>query len=245
MSNKWMNAAGSDAKSTRWAFTAYEGQWNLFKTFPAGVVEWGWQEELCPDTDRRHYQGYLRLAQQQRLAWLRNVLPGVHFGIAISWPALVNYCKKSETAVPGTQVHQTNTVVNHYTYAQQVADEILKTSWADYETWDTSTALAVVDSVVKSDISKGILAASWIASNPAWKAMWKPYWKEYLKGRQTDRQTEKDDKLNNVLVEYNNDASTQDWPQTTQRTLYEDAQAPAEEGSGGVNSLDQGDQEGS
>jgi len=93
-------------KSTRWQFTAYEDQWNLFVTMPEQIAEWGWQTEECPTTGRKHYQGYLRTHGQFRLAGLRKILPGVHLEVALKWEALVNYCKKINTAVEGTKVHQ-------------------------------------------------------------------------------------------------------------------------------------------
>jgi hypothetical protein len=93
-------------KATRWAFTAYEAQWDLFVTMPDIVAEWGWQEEICETTSRRHYQGYLRTKRQVRLAQLLKSIPKVHFEIAKNWDGLLKYCKKPETAVPGTQTHQ-------------------------------------------------------------------------------------------------------------------------------------------
>lgn len=98
----------ANAKSTRWVFTAYESQWPLFNSMPAIVAEWGWQTEKCPDTERLHYQGYLRTSRQVRLSQLRGIFPGVHFEIARNWLASKNYCKKSETAVPGTQTNMVN-----------------------------------------------------------------------------------------------------------------------------------------
>lgn len=116
-----------NAKSTRWVFTAYEAQWPLFDSMPPIVAEWGRQTEKCPDTQRLHYQGYLRTSRQVRLSQLKGIFPGVHFEIARNWNASKNYCKKSETAVPGTQVNMVNparamtmaqalTRIAHYAY---------------------------------------------------------------------------------------------------------------------------------
>lgn len=96
-------------KTTRWAFTAFEDQWGLFNDMPDIVAEWGWQTEVCPDTGRKHYQGYLRTRNQQRFTALRKVLPGVHIEPARNWEALMNYCKKTETAVNGSQHSAVNT----------------------------------------------------------------------------------------------------------------------------------------
>lgn len=100
----------SQAKTSRWSFTAYEDQWNLFQSMPAIIAEWGWQEEVCPKTQRKHYQGFVRTLRQVRFSQLRKALPGVHIEPAKNWDALVNYCKKEETAVAGTQVHEMTTI---------------------------------------------------------------------------------------------------------------------------------------
>lgn len=94
-------------KSTRWAFTAFENEWPLFQTMPDVVAEWEWQPEECPDTKRKHYQGYIRTKRQVRFAQLRAILPGVHLEIARNWDALVQYCRKDKTKA-GASVHQTN-----------------------------------------------------------------------------------------------------------------------------------------
>lgn len=98
------------AKSTQWSFTAYEAQWDLFKVMPELVAEWGWQEEVCPTTERKHYQGWLRTKRQVRFSQLRKILPSVHLEIAKNFKALQAYCKKTDTAVDGTQQHHSNPV---------------------------------------------------------------------------------------------------------------------------------------
>jgi len=97
-------------KTSRWAFTAYEEQWPLFNTtvLPEIVAELGWQTEKCPDTQREHYQGFLRTTRQVRFAQLKKIFPKVHLEPARNWDALVKYCKKTDTAIPGTQVYQEN-----------------------------------------------------------------------------------------------------------------------------------------
>ena len=94
-------------KTSRWAFTAYEAQWPLFNTTvcPEILAEIGWQVEVCPDTQREHYQGYLRTTRQVRFAQLKKIYPGVHLEPAKNWDALVKYCKKTDTAKEGTQHH--------------------------------------------------------------------------------------------------------------------------------------------
>lgn len=95
-------------KTTRWAFTAYEDQFGLFDKIPDKVKEWGWQTEICPTTERKHYQGYILTRTQQRHKAMRDMFPGVHIEVAREWNALVNYCKKIDTAIEGTQKHEVN-----------------------------------------------------------------------------------------------------------------------------------------
>jgi len=93
-------------KTSRWAFTAYAEQYSLFNTvLPDVIAEIGYQKEIAPDTQREHYQGYIRTSRQVRFAQLRKIFPGVHLEPARNWEALLQYCKKTESAVPGTQVH--------------------------------------------------------------------------------------------------------------------------------------------
>lgn len=105
----YMEDSQTDGKSSRWAFTAYEGQYHLFATvMPEVIAEIGWQTEICPTTGNNHYQGFIRTSRQVRFAQLKKIFPGVNLGVARNWDALLNYCRKSETAVPGTQVHIRN-----------------------------------------------------------------------------------------------------------------------------------------
>lgn len=104
-------------KATRWAFTAYEAQWPLFEVMNDLIAEWGYQQEECSTTGRKHYQGWLRTKRQVRLAQLIKVLPGVHLEVAKNWSALQAYCRKEDTAVPGTAVAVSNPS-QHMTMAQ-------------------------------------------------------------------------------------------------------------------------------
>jgi hypothetical protein len=169
-------------KSTQWGFTAYEGQWELFNQMPPGIAEWGWQREICPNSNRPHNQGYLRLTQQQRFAWLAKILPGVHIFKARNWQALINYCKKTDTAVPGTQVHQKSQIQTHFQYAEDLAKRIYaiheKTGILD--DWTNATAMDEINGFARLDIRDGKRYVAWIISNPQWAAMWRPYWKDFI-----------------------------------------------------------------
>lgn len=97
-------------KSTRWAFTAYEGQYSIIESVAKEghqlVAEIGWQDEICPKTQKKHRQGYCRTVRQVRFAQIKEVLSsGIHIEVAKNWEALVNYCKKVESRdASGSQV---------------------------------------------------------------------------------------------------------------------------------------------
>lgn len=86
-------------KTSRWQFTAYEEQYGLVDDMSKSstVAEYGYQPEICPETGRKHRQGYLRTKNQVRFSALRKEFPGIHFEVAKNWAALINYCKKEET----------------------------------------------------------------------------------------------------------------------------------------------------
>lgn len=171
-------------KSSRWAFTAYEEQWSLFETMPPGVAEWGWNAEVCPKSNRKHYQGYLRLTAQQRFAWLRKLLPGVHIEICKNWDALKLYCQKEETRMEGTQpTHQMSSYMTHYQYRDEVAKTIcaiIESSGHKPTETPKDKILRMVDEKVRQDIMKGRRYACDIAQNPQWERGWNLYAKELI-----------------------------------------------------------------
>jgi len=190
-------------KSSRWAFTAYKDQWHLFNQMPPGVKKWGWNTEVCPETQREHYQGYITLQQQQRFSWMKKMFAGVHVEIPRNWGALMNYCKKEETRKEGTTpVEFTNDIPTKFTYLDEVANEICDLECVDLE--DSNDILKCVQAQVALDIQKGKRGVEWIASNPDWKVVWKQFGKSILlraRIAQTDRQTDE------LIRESNREAS--------------------------------------
>lgn len=181
------------AKSSRWAFTAYEQDWECYKIMPEIVAEWGWQQEICPKTQRPHYQGYMRLKRQARLAQLKKIFPTTHFEISRNWDALVNYCKKTETAVDGTQHHATGTKY------LSMSDALIKVA---ANRPDTSNFKCETDedykrrAVYEYDAAVGVLLRAdpnlvGIYSQPQYErayVKWRQVWIEH--SEKTDRQTD-------------------------------------------------------
>lgn len=166
-------------KSSRWAFTAYEDQWNLFESIPPGIAEWGWNAEICPKTNRKHYQGYLRLTQQQRFAWLKKILPGVHIEISKNWEALKKYCQKEETRIEGTKpTHEVSSFMTLYQYTDDVAKRVAQVIKAEGRTVNEipkAQRLVYIDTLVRQDICEGKRYAGHIATNPQWVTLWNKY----------------------------------------------------------------------
>lgn len=127
-------------KSTRWSFTAYEGQYAILDAIrECGnelIAEIGWQDEICPDTKRHHRQGYVRTVRQVRFSQISAVLKGVHLEKAKNWEALVNYCRKVETRDPsGNQIQlQFERPMRLHEMLIRVAKDYLKTESPSEET---------------------------------------------------------------------------------------------------------------
>lgn len=88
----------TDNKYTRYQFTAFEGQYGLLdeadKDFFKLLL---WQDEIAPDTGRKHRQGCLATHRPVRASAVRAKLPGIHIEPARNWGALLNYCHKNES----------------------------------------------------------------------------------------------------------------------------------------------------
>lgn len=183
-------------KTTRWSFTAYEKQWPLFESMPLCVAEWGWQTETCKETQRLHYQGYLRTKTQMRLVTLVKELPGVHLEVcgkntpekpqAECWKALVKYCSKEDTAVPGTQKHQVTTWMNKLQFIEFLAKQVLEYNWKDMMVTEIEQLMIRLGNEY---VLEGNIYASFILSDPNFKLTIRQSIRAILHSldRQTDR----------------------------------------------------------
>lgn len=93
-------------KAIHWNSAVFDnsGNWAKLEVLPAFVKEVHRQKEVCPTTQREHYQIHVVCHRQVRLAAMREWIQthwkpvrGTAF-IANS----INYCKKKETSIPGT-----------------------------------------------------------------------------------------------------------------------------------------------
>jgi len=154
-----------DTRSSRWAFTAFEAQWPLFEKMPPVVKDAGWQMEIAPDTQKKHYQGYLLTNGTQRFAAMKKLFPGVHLEVAKNWLALVAYCNKKETAVPGSQKEYHSTFMNKF----QFMDYLCKTlvgQFPDYREREFEWLERTMIRLGNEFILEGNSYAAWIMSDP-------------------------------------------------------------------------------
>lgn len=62
------------------------------------------QREVCPDTGKLHWQGYVQLTRNQRLAYVQKLLPGAHWEPAKGSPDQnIKYCTKAESRLAGAE----------------------------------------------------------------------------------------------------------------------------------------------
>jgi len=133
-----------DGKFTRWSLGAvYENQYKHLDKYqdklPDIVKRWGWQDEICPKTGRKHRQGFLLCFAQQRRTALNKVLPGIHLeGIPFGakgpkggdrWQGLLDYCEKPESRDPNSvAVDETNT--KEHVTMEQALTMLAEYSWS-------------------------------------------------------------------------------------------------------------------
>lgn len=177
----------SSEKTTRWSFTAYEAQWPLFESMPMCVAEWGWQTEKCGETQRLHYQGYIRTKVQMRFSQLKKELPGVHLEVAKNWDALLEYCRKTKTAVPGTQKHQKSTWMNKLQFIEFLAKQVMEYNWKDMMVSEIEHLMIRLGNEY---VLEGNIYASFILSDPNFISTIRRSIRAILHSldRQTDRQ---------------------------------------------------------
>lgn len=92
------------SQSKSWTFTSFEydeKSVDALKLKAESAELLCFQEEKCPNTGRRHLQGYVRFHGNKRLAWVKTWLgdPAAHLEIAKGTPrSNLDYCSKDESS---------------------------------------------------------------------------------------------------------------------------------------------------
>lgn len=93
-------------KAIHWNSAVFDnsGNWAKLEVLPAFVKEVHRQKEVCPTTQKEHYQIHVVCHRQVRLAamrqWVQTHWKPVRGAAFIA--NSINYCKKKETSIPGT-----------------------------------------------------------------------------------------------------------------------------------------------
>lgn len=84
-----------------WCFTSFEVTAPELKGGATYVCQ---QKEICPTTQRKHFQGYIEFKEKMSLTGLKKLYGDkIHWGPRKGTQAqAIDYCKKSDTAVPNT-----------------------------------------------------------------------------------------------------------------------------------------------
>jgi len=178
----------SEVRGSKWQITVQESQFGVLERMPHFIYKWGWQDEIAPTTQRLHRQGYVQTRGTIRLAQLKKALPGVHIELAKNWAALLAYCKKAETAVPGTQVEQENTSMGKLEFTQLVLTQIHERyNWRDF------TATEILDHAIQlgneTILETGDITIGYILADPNFKVMVKQSGRAFLYSLRTDGRT--------------------------------------------------------
>lgn len=93
----------ADNKYSRWSVTVFEEQYSVIEEAARdsrNFKEVAWQDEIAPDTGRKHRQGYCVTQTPTRFNSIKKLLPGIHVEPAKNFNALKKYCSKLESRDP-------------------------------------------------------------------------------------------------------------------------------------------------
>lgn len=62
---------------------------------------WSWQQEVCPDTGKIHWQAYFGFSAQWKFTRVKEMFPTAHIELARSPPDAWAYCRKLESRLDG------------------------------------------------------------------------------------------------------------------------------------------------
>lgn len=89
-----------------WTFTAYrDPKDGINEAYQLGHCTYSvWQEEICPTTQRRHWQGYIELDRRRSQGDVKRIIGGEpHVERARSPERAREYCTKEDTRAPGAE----------------------------------------------------------------------------------------------------------------------------------------------
>jgi len=85
-------------------FTFFSYSLEDIKRFQGLQGKYVFQEEICPDTNRKHLQGTVRFDTKKRLVTINKEYPNTHWEVCKNSKKAILYCSKEDTRVPGSMV---------------------------------------------------------------------------------------------------------------------------------------------
>lgn len=98
-----------ESNSKYWCFTSYTDRKPSFE----GASYVVYQRELCPESKREHWQGYIEFSQKKRFSHVKRIIQddAVHLELrAGTAEQAATYCKKAESRVVGTSPFEWGTI---------------------------------------------------------------------------------------------------------------------------------------
>lgn len=173
-------------RSACWSVTIFD---DAYKTaqLPAGWVLSG-QLELCPATEKQHYQGMLQ-TPQIRFSAVKKVFPLAHIEKARKPNALAQYVRKEDTRLQSIPDRKSE-IPTIWDYADHIAsvwnDDEFKNLCSDFDANSTMAdktkttqgdlALRYIDSLIADEIRNGSKGVMFIAINPMFRSAFKKFW---------------------------------------------------------------------
>lgn len=187
-------------RSNCWSITIFDESYST-ATLPSGWVMKG-QIEICPKTEKQHYQGMLN-TPQVRFSAVKKVFPLAHIEKARKPTALAQYVKKEDTRLQSIPDRKSE-IPTIWDYADHIASE-----WDDDDfkilcecfekdaplaektkTNIDDLALRYVDQIISEEIRNGKRGIEFIAINPMFRSAFKKFWKSMVfRARQTPEET--------------------------------------------------------
>lgn len=157
----------SNGRSTWWSVTAFGAdeiaQLHEQGNYPRIVKKVYGGTEMCPTTQREHFQGAIQLHSVQRLAALKRWLPTAHLEPAKNSEALKRYAMKEDTAIEEKQERFNPDRFLKY-------HDILKLLYLEYKRTHKTEFYDLVNPIIARDIK---LAVSF---NNSIKTTWSNCW---------------------------------------------------------------------
>lgn len=167
-----------------WSITIFDDAYKN-ATLPAKWALSG-QMEKCPTTGVEHFQGMLT-TPQIRFSAAKRVFPKAHIELCKNKIALVKYVKKEDTRIQSIP-DRSSDIPTLWDYSDCLATAYDQEDFLEYQktcydeealvkTTLNDRILSYIDTLVCSDIERGMRGVEFIAINPMFRSAWKRFGK--------------------------------------------------------------------